>query len=196
MTHALFANLVRDTSGGWNDLVSRGTLAQCLTDGDRLQADWAQVVDLATGEVIFSKSRKFNGPPLQSVEWAPGTVSVDSPISFSMLVSLQEAAKLALLGGEHWVRARLAKTESPVNLPTVRNALEFLSLIETREFPFLIVGEHAGWVEQLRAKGMVEAEFTMETATKGDWAVILEITALGRAELSAFKSQTHTRTSE
>lgn len=183
MTHILFANLVRDTSGGWWDMVSRGTLEQCLSAGNLIKADWAHVVELETGEIVRSKSRRAGGPELTDVAWSPAGGVVDVPVSSCMLISQEEASKLALLGGEHWIRAHLSRSQSPAPVPQVRSAREFLQAMQGREFPLLIVGEQAGWADQLRQEGLLDAEFTMEAVPGGDWAVVLGITAQGREVL-------------
>jgi len=186
--HALFASLVKDTVGGWQDMVLQGTLDQCLASGDELDADWAHIVNLETGEAVRSRSRKPGGPPLREVPWSLTGGPLDMPETFHMLLSFEESAKLMLLGGEHWVRAKLAHTDSPSPLGGVRTAMEFLSAIAGRELPLLVVGEQAGWAEQLRCDGLVLAEFTMEATPDGDWAVVLDITDKGHELLSGFTS--------
>lgn len=188
MTHALFANLVGETSGGWLDLVFRGTLNQCMAEGGKLTADWAQVVDLETGEVVVSKSRQLGGPALSAIPWAPGGGLGDMPVAFHMLLSQEECSKLTLLGGAHWVRKCLAGVDLPAPLPTLRSSSDLLEALEGRELPFLILGEQAGWAEQLHQEGLLEAEFTMESDPAGDWAVVLAITAQGHQALAAARS--------
>lgn len=188
--HALFANLTRETSGGWFDLVFRGSLEQCMAEGARLTADWAQVVDLETGEIMHSKARQLGGPALTEIPWAPGGGVGDMPVAFHMLLSQEEFSKLTLLGGEHWVRKCLKGVVPPPPLPTLRSSCDLLKALAGREMPTLIVGEQAGWAEQLHQEGLLEAEFTMESDPAGDWAVVLAITEQGHQTLAASRDPT------
>ncbi|CAN7711650.1 hypothetical protein LJR066_005829 [Acidovorax sp. LjRoot66] len=185
MTYVLFANLVRDTTGGWLDMVTRGTLEQCIAAGHTITADWAHIVDLHSGAIIRSKTRKFGDPDLQHVSWLIGESEVDKPESLCMLLSRKEAGKLALLGGEHWIRDQLTTARMPVPLPLANSSMEFLHALEGHEFPFFVVGEAARWVQQLRDEGLVNAKCTAAEDPEPDWAVIRGLTERGRRALTS-----------
>ena len=185
MEHALFASLVRDTTGGWLDLVTLGTLEQCVAAGHTITADWAHIVDLQTGEIVRAKTRRHGDPDLGHMPWLRGHEAAGRSESMCMLLSSKEAGKLALLGGEHWVRDQLATARAPDPLPSVRSAAEFLHALEGHEFPFFVVGDSARWVQQLREEGLLNAKYVGEEDSDQDWAVIRGLTERGRKALKA-----------
>lgn len=143
------------------------------------------MVDLESGEVVCSKSRRLGGPDLIALPWSEGGGVGDMPVSFHMQLCQDEFSKLSLLGGEHWIRSRLAGVDTPAPLPVLHSSDELLAALAARELPFIIVGEQAGWAEQLRLQGLLEAEFTVEADPASDWAVVLSITPRGREALAA-----------
>lgn len=79
----------------------------------------------------------------------------------------------------------MAGVDTPAPLPVLHSSDELLAALAARELLFLIVGEQAGWAEQLRLQGLLEAEFTVEADPASDWAVVLSITPRGREALAA-----------
>lgn len=188
MTYALFANLAEDTSGGWWDLVLRGTLEQCIRAGNSVKGDWVHIVDMATGEIVRSKKRIATGPPLDLIEWSAGP-DADIPLTFSMLLSWQELCKLSALGGSRWVRAQLAAASATPALTAVTTASAMLRSLQDCPLPVLVNGSQANLVEQLQQNGFLRAEFTYADSPDEDTATVLAITEKGRELLAVSISQ-------
>lgn len=183
MTYALFANLAEDTSGGWWDLVLRGTLEQCIWAGNSVKADWVHIVDMEKGEIVRSKKRIAEGPPLDLVAWSPGP-DADIPLTFNMLLSWQELCKLSALGGSRWVRAQLAKATASPALAEVATASAMLRSLQDCPLPVLVNGSQASLVEELQQSGFLRAEFTYADSPEEDTATVLAITDKGRETLA------------
>lgn len=164
-------------------MVTLGTLEQCIAAGNTITADWAHIVDLRTGEVVRSKNRRHDDPDLQHMPWFGGKETADKPETLCMLLSAKEASKLALLGGEHWIRDQLVTAKTPAPLPEVGSATEFLYALEGHEFPFFVVGDVTQWVQQLRDGGFVSAKCSTGEDADPDWAVIRGLTERGRKAL-------------
>jgi hypothetical protein len=178
VTYALFANLAEDTSGGWWDLVLRGTLEQCLWAGNSVKADWAHIVHMETGEIARSKKRIAEGPPLDLVAWNMGP-DAEIPVAFNMLLSWQELCKLSALGGTRWVRAQLAKATASPALNEVATASAMLRSLQDCPLPVLVCGSQASLVEELQHSGLVRAEFTYADSPEEDTAMVLAVTDKG-----------------
>ena len=188
MTYALFANLTEDTSGGWWDLVLRGTLEQCIWSGSSVKADWVHIVDMETGEIVRSKKRIASGPPLDLVAWTVGP-DADIPLTFNMLLSWQELCKLSTLGGSRWVRAQLAKASATPALTEVATASAMLRSLQDLPLPVLVNGSQASLVEELQQTGCLRAEFTYADSPEEDTATVLAITEKGREVLAVSMAQ-------
>lgn len=186
----LFANSDLATEGGWDDMVMTGTLDEALAHPLPPGADWAHIIDNATGNTLYWKSRAVFRGDIEDAKWfrpgegptiwpSPDDTTVDRhPLTHA------ESAKLRSLGGTHWLRAQLAKSPAPPPLPQADNAADFLQAIAGFEFPYLV--HHSATVhlvEGLRQAGMVDASVHFEDAPEGDVAVVLRITAKGRDEL-------------
>ncbi|MFN9473220.1 MAG: hypothetical protein ACK59X_17470 [Acidovorax sp.] len=175
--------MAEDTSGGWWDMVLRGTLEQCIWAGNSVKADWAHIVDMETAQVVRWKKRDASGPPLDLVPWSVGH-DADIPLTFGVLLSFQELCKLSALGGSRWVRAQLAKATVSPALAEVATASAMLHLIQGCPLPFLVSGPQAILVEELQQNGLLRAEFTYADSQEEDTATVLAITDKGREALA------------
>lgn len=184
VTHALFANLAEDTSGGWWDLVLRGTLEQCIWAGNSVKADWAHIVDMETAEIVQWKKRDASGPPLDLVPWSIGP-DADIPLTFSMLLSFQELCKLSALGGSRWVRAQLAKAAASPPLAEAATASALLRSLQHCSLPALVHGSQAILVEELQQNGLLRAEFAYADSPEEDMATVLAITEKGHQAIAS-----------
>ena len=184
MTHILFAVQRHTyTQGGWWDQQMRGTLQECMAAGDGMRVDWAHIVEAATGDVVRAKVRNPDGSADAAGAWSEN-VGDRMPEIFSVMLPKEDRDKLAALGGEHWLRAQLAKTGVPPPLPNVGTAQELLRAVAARDFPVLVPGEQARLVEELRKGSLVEAEYRLEATPDGNLAVVLAITDKGYQALT------------
>ncbi|CAN7417070.1 hypothetical protein [Acidovorax sp. LjRoot194] len=183
MTYALFANFAEDTSGGWWDLVLRGTLEQCICAGNSVKTDWAHIVDMETAEIVRWKRRDAAGPPLDLVSWSIGN-DADVPLTFGMLLSFQELCKLSALGGSRWVRAQLMKATASPPPADVATASAMLRFLLSCPLPALVHGSQASLVEELQKHGLLQAEFAYADSPEEDMATVLAITEKGREALA------------
>ncbi len=106
----------------------RGNLQECMAAHDGRRVDWTHIVEAATGDVVRAKMRNPDGSADAAGAWSEN-VGDRMPEIFSVMLPKEERDKLAGLGGEHWLRAQLAKTAMPPPLPNVGTAQEMLRAV-------------------------------------------------------------------
>lgn len=115
----LFANSNLATEGGWDDVVMTGTLDEALAHPLPPEADWAHIIDQASGATLYWKTRAVFRGDIREAKWfRPGEGQTiwpnpeDTTVHRHVLTQA-ESAKLRSLGGDHWLRAQLAKAPHP-----------------------------------------------------------------------------------
>lgn len=189
---AIFGNSDLDTEGGWDDMLERGPLEELLQYPLDDRFDWANIVDLASGDTLFWKNRSTFRGSMKDAKWLrPGEVhptiwpTPDDPTVERFELTQGEAAKLRMLGGAAWLAARLAEAPEPAHLPLAASGAALLRAIEHRTMPVPVRGSATvHQVEELRKQGMVQAQVHLASAPEGDYAVVLAITAKGQKSLT------------
>lgn len=189
---ALFGNRDLDTEGGWDDMLERGPLEELLQYPLDDRFDWANIVNLATGDTLFWKNRGTFRGSMREAKWLrPGEVhqtvwpTPDDPTVERLELTQGDAAKLRRLGGAAWLAARLAEAPEPAHLPPAASAAALLRAIEHRTMPVPVRDSAmVHQAEELRKQGLVQAQVHFASAPEGDYAVVLAVTAKGRKSLA------------
>ncbi|KQP43995.1 hypothetical protein ASF44_29155 [Pseudorhodoferax sp. Leaf274] len=116
---------------------------------------------------------------------APADPPPGGVVSVRLELSQAEAAQLHALGGSSWLRSQLAAAAGSPGAAREDAASAYLVGLAKAAFPLPVSGPAVGLVDALRKQRLLEAAVTYDDAPGGDGdrAIVIGITALGRAEI-------------